>query len=176
MVVIRLWSAFRTAITDLSRLSRPPVDPSLQLTQKSKWSRYGPFFWEYLMYITVGSEALHLMWVKMEYNEYREKMKIRADVLNEVVQRLERDEELGELEQHEAMRGILSGNGKIDDEELFWERLIAAADARIVAEKVQSSQAAPAETLETPTKIESAPKSTLIPSDTPASKSKPFFL
>ncbi|KAI9475753.1 MAG: hypothetical protein EXX96DRAFT_459452, partial [Benjaminiella poitrasii] len=46
------------------------------------------------MWIVFGSEALHLIWLKMDYKEYREKTTHKTKVLEEIIRRIEHGEKV----------------------------------------------------------------------------------
>jgi len=60
--------------------------------QHFKKQKHLPFFLEYFMWVVFGSEALHLIWLKIDQQEYIEMSSHQIAVLKEVIQRLERGE------------------------------------------------------------------------------------
>lgn len=71
-------------------------DVRLSSTTSTSWrsNTYLPHVYDYLLWTILGSEALHLLWLKMEYAEYREKNEMRIGVLKNMVDTLERGERL----------------------------------------------------------------------------------
>lgn len=59
-----------------------------------KRQRHMPYFLEYLMWVVFGSEALHLIWLKMDYKEYREKTAHKTKLLEELIKRIENGEQI----------------------------------------------------------------------------------
>jgi hypothetical protein len=59
-----------------------------------KRQRHMPYFLEYLMWVVFGSEALHLIWLKMDYKEYKEKTAHKTKLLEELIKRIENGEQI----------------------------------------------------------------------------------
>lgn len=59
-----------------------------------KRQRHMPYFLEYLMWVVFGSEALHLIWLKMDYKEYKEKTAHKTKLLEELIERIENGEQI----------------------------------------------------------------------------------
>jgi hypothetical protein len=59
-----------------------------------KRQRHMPYFLEYLMWVVFGSEALHLIWLKMEYKEYKDKIQHKTKLLEELIERIENGEKI----------------------------------------------------------------------------------
>jgi hypothetical protein len=46
------------------------------------------------MWVVFGSEALHLIWLKMEYKEYKDKIQHKTKLLEELIERIENGEKI----------------------------------------------------------------------------------
>ncbi|KAI8997667.1 hypothetical protein BDB01DRAFT_700969, partial [Pilobolus umbonatus] len=66
------------------------------------------------MWVVFGSEALHLIWLKMEYKEYQEKVQHKIRLLEETIRRLERGESIDDNLRDE-IRVFLAGNKHSED-------------------------------------------------------------
>ncbi|ORY98904.1 hypothetical protein BCR43DRAFT_488370 [Syncephalastrum racemosum] len=82
-----------------------------------KRQRHLPYFLEYLMWVVFGSEALHLIWLKMEYKEYQEKTTHKIRLLEEIIQQIEQGQEFTESFKEEIRMVLLNGKRTADDGE-----------------------------------------------------------
>ncbi|RUS23337.1 hypothetical protein BC937DRAFT_87348 [Endogone sp. FLAS-F59071] len=57
---------------------------------------------EYMLWVVLGSEALHLIWLKINRREYSERTALKVEVLRDVVRRLEAG---GDISVDEALKG-----------------------------------------------------------------------
>ncbi|KAI9344461.1 hypothetical protein BD770DRAFT_190035 [Pilaira anomala] len=80
-----------------------------------KQQRHIPYFMEYLMWVIFGSEALHLIWLKMDMKEYKEKTKLKTRLLEEIIQRIENGEVIDDNLRKEIK--VVLMNSKKDHEE-----------------------------------------------------------
>ncbi|CEP18889.1 hypothetical protein [Parasitella parasitica] len=95
-----------------------------------KRQRHMPYFLEYLMWVVFGSEALHLIWLKMDYKEYKEKTAHKIKLLEELIKRIENGDQIDDnlrqeirivLMNNKNPNGATGGDGvdeDIDDEYL----------------------------------------------------------
>ncbi|OZJ06035.1 hypothetical protein BZG36_01121 [Bifiguratus adelaidae] len=60
-----------------------------RLGRAFKRQNHGSYLWEYLLWVVLGSEALHLIWLKIDYQEYKEKVGLRKAILEEKITQLE---------------------------------------------------------------------------------------
>ncbi|CAG8700902.1 4878_t:CDS:2 [Dentiscutata heterogama] len=60
---------------------------------------YKPFLYQYAVWATFGSAAIHLLWTKNEYREYKEKMDFKVSKLEDMIERLKRGENIDDAEQ-----------------------------------------------------------------------------
>ncbi|KAI9011011.1 hypothetical protein CLU79DRAFT_772305 [Phycomyces nitens] len=105
-----------------------------------KRQRHLPYFLEYLMWVVFGSEALHLIWLKMEYREYKEKTEHKIQLLQEIVTRIEQGQEFTESLREEIKMVLLNNkqnmaattDGEIDD--AYLEKLIASSEQQSAPE------------------------------------------
>ncbi|KAI8981628.1 hypothetical protein BDF20DRAFT_911901 [Mycotypha africana] len=77
-----------------------------------KQQRHMPYFLEYLMWAVFGSEALHLIWLKMDYKEYREKTAHKKKVLEELIERIEQGEVITDSLREEIKMVLLNKHDK----------------------------------------------------------------
>lgn len=81
------------------------------------------------MWVVFGSEALHLIWLKMEYKEYKEKTEHKIRLLKEIVERIENGQEFNDSLREEIRMVLLDDrrastteaedtSGEIDDDYL----------------------------------------------------------
>lgn len=82
-----------------------------------KRQRHLPYFLEYLMWVVFGSEALHLIWLKMEYKEYQEKTAHKIRLLEEIIEQIEHGQEFTESFKEEIRMVLLNGKRTADDHE-----------------------------------------------------------
>lgn len=61
-----------------------------------KRQKHMPYFLEYMMWVVFGSMALHLIWLKMDYKDYRERTAHKTKLLEDLVQRVENGEQIDE--------------------------------------------------------------------------------
>lgn len=89
-----------------------------------KRQQHMPYFMEYLMWVVFGSEALHLIWLKMDYKEYKEKMKLKTRLLEEIIERVENGEKIDDSLREEIKMVLMNNkhgseyHDDIDDEYL----------------------------------------------------------
>ncbi|KAG0194844.1 hypothetical protein DFQ28_005057 [Apophysomyces sp. BC1034] len=83
-----------------------------------KRQRHLPYFLEYLMWVVFGSEALHLIWLKMEYKEYKEKTEHKIRLLQEIVARIEQGQELNDSVREEIRMVLLNGKRTEDETDI----------------------------------------------------------
>lgn len=99
------------------------------LAHHFKRQQHLPYFLEYLMWVVFGSEALHLIWLKMEYKEYKEKTEHKIRLLKEIVERIENGQEFNDSLREEIRMVLLDDrrastaeaedtSGEIDDDYL----------------------------------------------------------
>lgn len=74
------------------------------------------YFLEYLMWVVLGSEALHLMWLKMEKKEYKEKTQHKIKLLEEIIDRIEKGQTFTD-DFREEIRIVLKTGGRLQHEE-----------------------------------------------------------
>lgn len=74
-----------------------------------KRQRHMPYFLEYLMWVVFGSEALHLIWLKMDYKEYKEKTAHKTKLLEELIKRIENGEQIDDS-LREEIKMVLMNN------------------------------------------------------------------
>lgn len=74
-----------------------------------KRQRHMPYFLEYLMWVVFGSEALHLIWLKIDIREYKEKMQHKTKLLEEIIKRVENGEVIDDS-LREEIRMVLVNN------------------------------------------------------------------
>ena len=75
-----------------------------------------PYFLEYLMWVVFGSEALQLIWLKMDYKEYQEKTEHKIKLLEEIIDRIEKGQEFND-DLREEIRMVLMGGRKSEDDD-----------------------------------------------------------
>ncbi|KAG2221432.1 hypothetical protein INT45_005237 [Circinella minor] len=100
-----------------------------------KRQRHLPYFLEYLMWVVFGSEALQLIWLKMERKEYEEKTEHKIRLLKEIVERIEKGQEFNDDFREEIRMVLLNGgrpqhdenDEEIDDD--YLDKLIASSEA-----------------------------------------------
>ncbi|KAI8074305.1 uncharacterized protein B0P05DRAFT_548049 [Gilbertella persicaria] len=73
-----------------------------------KQQRHMPYFLEYLMWVVFGSEALHLIWLKMDYKEYRERTAHKTKLLEELIERIENGEAINDSLRQEIKMVLLN--------------------------------------------------------------------
>lgn len=76
-----------------------------------------PYFLEYLMWVILGSEALHLMWLKMEKKEYKEKTQHKIKLLEEIIDRIEKGQAFTDDFREEIRIVLKSGRLQHHEEE-----------------------------------------------------------
>lgn len=83
-----------------------------------------PYFLEYLMWVVFGSEALHLIWLKIDIREYKEKMQHKTKLLEEIIKRVENGEVIDDSLREEIKMVLMNNkhtgeyHDDIDDEYL----------------------------------------------------------
>lgn len=127
-------TAARPSVTSLQQ-ARVPIHRFIQSAPKEynsvesaayhfKRQRHMPYFMEYLMWVVFGSEALHLIWLKMDYKEYKEKMKHKTRLLEEIIERVENGEKIDDSLREEIKMVLMNNkhggeyHDDIDDEYL----------------------------------------------------------
>lgn len=75
-----------------AQLPNSQPEKVISAAQHFKRQKHLPFFLEYFMWVVFGSEALHLIWLKIDQQEYRDKTNHQIAVLKEVLLRLEKGE------------------------------------------------------------------------------------
>jgi hypothetical protein len=83
---------FRRQYATVNQLPSSQPEKVISAAQHFKRQKHLPFFLEYFMWVVFGSEALHLIWLKIDQQEYRDKTNHQIAVLKEVFARLERGE------------------------------------------------------------------------------------
>lgn len=68
------------------------------------------------MWVVLGSEALHLMWLKMEKKEYKEKTQHKIKLLEEIIDRIEKGQTFTD-DFREEIRIVLKTGGRLQHEE-----------------------------------------------------------
>ncbi|KAI8366171.1 hypothetical protein BD560DRAFT_401368 [Blakeslea trispora] len=97
-----------------------------------KQQQHMPYFLEYLMWVVFGSEALHLIWLKMDYKEYKERTTHKTKLLEELIERIEQGEPINDSLQQEIRMVILNNKlhqqktEEIDDD--YLDQLIAHSE------------------------------------------------
>ncbi|CAO3656627.1 unnamed protein product [Mucor hiemalis] len=134
-----------------------------------------PYFMEYLMWVVFGSEALHLIWLKMDYKEYKEKMKHKTKLLEEIIKRVENGERIdGSLK--EEIKMVLMNNkhggeyhDDIDDE--YLNSLIESSEETLAKEQIEKPKKPIVESKWVEVKEEEVAEG-----EKPKKKREPFFL
>ena len=99
-----------------------------------KQQRHMPYFMEYLMWVVFGSEALHLIWLKIDYKEYKEKMRYKTKLLEEIIERVENGERIDDSLKEEIKMILMNNKHEgdyhddIDDEYLNSCKLCTIVD------------------------------------------------
>lgn len=120
--------SFATAATHAGGQQQQNGGNFHSLAHHFKRQQHLPYFLEYLMWVVFGSEALHLIWLKMEYKEYKEKSEHKIRLLEEIVARIENGQEFNDSLREEIRMVLLddkrtsveadNSNGEIDDDYL----------------------------------------------------------
>ncbi|KAG2231310.1 hypothetical protein INT48_001246 [Thamnidium elegans] len=136
----------RPTVSQLQHTTRVPVKRFVQSSPKEynglqsaahhfKQQRHMPYFAEYLMWVVFGSEALHLIWLKIDMKEYKEKMKLKTKLLEEIIERVEKGQVIDDNLREEIKMVLMNNNNKseqrqdeIDDE--YLNSLIAASEQK----------------------------------------------
>ncbi|KAI7888952.1 uncharacterized protein EV154DRAFT_293103 [Mucor mucedo] len=108
-----------------------------------KRQRHMPYFLEYLMWVVFGSEALHLIWLKIDIREYKEKMQHKTKLLEEIIKRVENGEVIDDSLREEIKMVLMNNkhtgeyHDDIDDE--YLNSLIASSEqaAKEAPEKIK---------------------------------------
>jgi hypothetical protein len=82
----------RRQYASAAQLPNSQPEKVISAAQHFKRQKHLPFFLEYFMWVVFGSEALHLIWLKIDQQEYRDKTNHQIAVLKEVLLRLEKGE------------------------------------------------------------------------------------
>lgn len=69
------------------------------------------------MWVILGSEALHLMWLKMEKKEYKEKTQHKIKLLEEIIDRIEKGQAFTDDFREEIRIVLKSGRLQHHEEE-----------------------------------------------------------
>ncbi|KAI8372969.1 uncharacterized protein BYT42DRAFT_547984 [Radiomyces spectabilis] len=129
------------------------------------------------MWVVFGSEALHLMWLKMEYKEYKEKSQHKIKLLEEIIDRVEHGQAMDDNLKEEIRMVLLNGKRSVepsdaDIDEEYFNKLIASSE-QAASEPVDQ----PTTTAETKPNVQPEPKSNWPPSDGRGEgKKKTFYL
>ncbi|OBZ86527.1 hypothetical protein A0J61_05418 [Choanephora cucurbitarum] len=97
-----------------------------------KQQQHMPYFLEYLMWVVFGSEALHLIWLKMDYREYKERTAHKTKLLEKLIARIEQGESIDDSLRQEIRMVILNNKlhqpktEEIDDD--YLDQLIAQSE------------------------------------------------
>ncbi|KAI9492405.1 hypothetical protein BDB00DRAFT_977098 [Zychaea mexicana] len=152
------WSSTSTSS------SASPRDPQFgsgnlsSLAYHFKRQRHLPYFLEYLMWVVFGSEALQLIWLKMDYKEYQEKTEHKIRLLEEIIDRIEKGQEFTD-DFREEIRMVFMHGGRqqhdgsdedIDDD--YLEKLIAASETPHRQQEAASGKGASSTAAEQPEK------------------------
>ncbi|CAO3613277.1 unnamed protein product [Mucor fragilis] len=113
-----------------------------------KRQRHMPYFLEYLMWVVFGSEALHLIWLKMDYKEYKEKTAHKTKLLEELIKRIEHGEQIDDSLREEIKmvlmnnkhRSDLAGSSDDDIDDEYLNHLIASSEKHQQSEKKAQPQ------------------------------------
>ncbi|KAI8068279.1 hypothetical protein BC940DRAFT_333034 [Gongronella butleri] len=108
-----------------------------------KQQRHMPYFMEYLMWVLFGSEGLHLIWLKSEYNEYQQHAERKIELLKQLLQHLEAGEPVPEALRKD-LRMVMMNQKQIshhdDHDDEYLEQLIAAAEEKSVPPQQQEEK------------------------------------
>ncbi|KAI9285232.1 hypothetical protein BC943DRAFT_292438 [Umbelopsis sp. AD052] len=118
--------------------------------QHFKRQKHLPFFLEYFMWVVFGSEALHLIWLKIDQQEYIDKSGHQIAVLKEVIQRLERGESVDD-NLHTEISMLLKKKAGRNEEDL------AEIDDEYLEKLFIAEPSTPATTIFEPSKEPTAP-------------------
>ncbi|ORX59018.1 hypothetical protein DM01DRAFT_1333608 [Hesseltinella vesiculosa] len=98
-----------------------------------KKQKHLPYFLEYMLWVFFGSEGLHLMWLKSEYNDYKEHAERKIALLKQVLQLMEAGQPVPES-LHKDLRMVMideKHNAYYDDQvDEYLEQWIAAIDTK----------------------------------------------
>ncbi|CAO3612827.1 unnamed protein product [Cunninghamella echinulata] len=98
-----------------------------------KQQKHMPYFLEYLMWVVFGSESLHLIWLKSEYNDYKDHVQYKIKLLTELIHLLETNAPVPESLRNEICLLKLDEKHKQlyqdDVEDDYLDKLIASAEA-----------------------------------------------
>lgn len=129
----RICSQARPKAVQVEGTTRVPVMRFIQSSPKEynglktaayhfKQQRHMPYFLEYLMWALFGSEALHLVWLKMDMKEYKERTELKTSLLEEIIQRVENGEVIDDDLRRE-IKLVLMNSKKDRDEDIDDEYL-----------------------------------------------------
>ncbi|KAH8550424.1 hypothetical protein BGW37DRAFT_521646 [Umbelopsis sp. PMI_123] len=134
------WS--RRQYANPTQLPNTQPEKLQSAAQHFKRQKHLPFFLEYFMWVVFGSEALHLIWLKIDQQEYNDKTNHQIAVLKEIITRLERGESVDDNLHTEISMLLLkkAGNKKedlteIDDE--YLEKLFVSEPSTVKATAVE---------------------------------------
>ncbi|KAF1806628.1 hypothetical protein FB192DRAFT_1338047 [Mucor lusitanicus] len=145
-----------------------------------------PYFLEYLMWVVFGSEALHLIWLKMDYKEYKEKTAHKTKLLEELIKRIENGEQIDDSLREEIKMVLMNNkhhsdivggaDDDIDDE--YLNHLIASSEKHQQGEKKAQPQPQKPAVESTWIKEDESEESSVNADgiEKKDSKKKPFFL
>ncbi|KAI9307647.1 hypothetical protein BJ944DRAFT_228449 [Cunninghamella echinulata] len=98
-----------------------------------KQQKHMPYFLEYLMWVIFGSESLHLIWLKSEYNDYKDHIQYKIKLLTELIHLLETNSPVPESLRNEIRLLKLDEKHKQlyqdDVEDDYLDKLIASVEA-----------------------------------------------
>lgn len=93
------WRPAITATRSLPRHTFLPQQRSMATIQTTtdvasasyhfKKQKHLPYFLEYLMWVVFGSECLHLIWIKSDYKEYKERTQHKIALFKDLLALLE---------------------------------------------------------------------------------------
>ncbi|GAB5588593.1 hypothetical protein Unana1_03493 [Umbelopsis nana] len=155
---------FRRQYATVNQLPSSQPEKVISAAQHFKRQKHLPFFLEYFMWVVFGSEALHLIWLKIDQQEYRDKTNHQIAVLKEVFARLERGEAVDD-NLHTEISMLLkkkAGDKKDDIPEIDDEYL----------EKLFVAEPIPVQTPATPSEPITLPEEDIV---VPDNKKKPAF-
>ncbi|CAG8732595.1 4798_t:CDS:2, partial [Cetraspora pellucida] len=71
-------------------------------------SKYKPFLYQYAVWAVFGSAAIHLLWTKNEYREYKERTNFKISKLEDLIEKLKRDTVIEEQGSSTTQQSITS--------------------------------------------------------------------
>ncbi|RUP46093.1 hypothetical protein BC936DRAFT_147367 [Jimgerdemannia flammicorona] len=102
----------------------PPLSKPTTLGGTFRRRRYLGYFLEYMLWIILGSEALHLVWLKIDRREYAERTTFKVEVLRDVVRRLEAGDDIAadEVLKGDVKRLLLRREGAEVVDDSYFEK------------------------------------------------------